>query len=244
VKLSDHTARVWRALVFTSCLLGCSLDDRTLNLRADPAAAGHDDGGGAAPSGGRASSAEGGTGGANDTGLIDGCADLDTDGVADCTVTLVRTPSFAMDVSHWQASEGAVLTWDSKNALADLPSGSARLSSRMARPSARQCVELAGENLVVAWANVFVEQTQPAASEVSAQLEVSFYETAGCSGDSERFFETPLSSGPGEWGVVQAGSISAPTTRSVAIALVANKPGEVSEAVVYFDNVMLKAKQP
>jgi hypothetical protein len=228
-----------------SCVLGCSLDDRALSVGTDQgAAAGQDDRGGASGSGGRGSGREGGApGGVDDAGLVDGCADLDTDGVADCAVTLVQTPSFAMDVSHWQPSEGTSLSWDSKNALADLPSGSARLSSKMARPRAGQCVELAGEKLVVAWANAFVEQAPTAASPVSAQLEVSFHETDDCSGVSDHFFETPLSGALGEWSVVQAGSISPSTTRSVAISLVANKPGDVSEAVVYFDNVMLKATQ-
>jgi hypothetical protein len=41
-----------------------------------------------------------------------GCADLDTDGVADCKSTLLETPSFTDDVSPWVAVGDAALSWD------------------------------------------------------------------------------------------------------------------------------------
>jgi hypothetical protein len=46
------------------------------------------------------------------------------------------------------------------------------------------------------------------------------------------------------WATIQAGGLSKPTTRSVAIALNALNPAPGSEFIAYFDNVMLKAKTP
>jgi hypothetical protein len=112
---------------------GCALDDRVLR---GPAAS--HGGASAAGEGGGGEAAWHSAGAPPGQGWVDGCADLDTDGVADCTVTLVRSPSFTSDVSGWTALGDATLTWSAKNASTDLPSGAAELSSPSSLGRAQQ----------------------------------------------------------------------------------------------------------
>lgn len=226
-------------------LCACALDERQLLPASGDggAAAGRLVAGEAGASEGQAAGGEGSLGGSSGAAgdLVDGCADLDTDGVADCTTTLLENPTFTSDVSGWTATGGAELTWDPKNALSDLPSGSAKLSATSRLASAWQCVSLGGEQLVIAYASAFVEAADVSAG---AQLEVSFFAAGDCSGEREGYFETPPSAVADAWTTIQAGGLSKATTRSVSIALVGIKPASASELSAYFDNVMLKAQQP
>jgi hypothetical protein len=227
------------SLALTLCLCACSLDSRHLSGAAGGRAA-QSSGGSAGASG---NTPDGGAGGAAASDLVDGCADLDTDGIADCTVTLVSNPSFTSDVSDWAPIGDANLSWDPQNALSDQPSGSAKLSSSTARASAVQCVALSGEQLVVAYANAFVDSGSDA-TPAQAELEVSFFESADCSGERTRYFETPANAATGAWTTIQAGGLSKATTSSVSIALLGFKAASASELIVYFDNLMLTAKAP
>jgi len=200
---------------------------------------GSDGGSGARePGGGGAGEA----GAAPTGGLVDGCADLDTDGIADCDVTLVETPSFTSDVNGWTPLEDAELTWDAKNALGDLPSGSARLIAATPRASAAQCVDLAGEQLVIAYAQAFVKPEPGAEDPPRALLEISFFEADACDGERSRYFATPPSAATDEWVTIQAGGLATDATRSLSIALVATKAQSAADVTVYFDNVMLKVQ--
>jgi hypothetical protein len=219
-------------------LSACSVDERHLELAAD---AGSVDEGGAGVGGAGASSA--GKGG-NPSGLVDGCADLDTDGVADCTTTLVQNPSFATDVSAWSAGSDSALSWDTRNALSDLPSGSAKLSSATPRASAVQCVAVPGAELVIAYASALVEAVDSGADSGQAQLEVSFFADGACGGTRVAYFTTPAMTPPNTWATVQAGSVAPVETGSASIELVGLKPDAAAEIDVYFDNVMVKTKAP
>ena len=159
----------------------------------------------------------------------------------------MKNPSFTSDVGDWEPLGNAMLDWDPENALADLPSGSARLTddtpyAAAPRATAFQCVPLDGEWLVIAYANAFVEPTDESEDSAQAALEVSFYQSDDCSGQSDGFFETPPSSVTDEWTTIQAGSLSKETTASASIELVGIKAASASELNVYFDNVMVKAK--
>jgi hypothetical protein len=236
-------------------LCACALDDRHLEIAPDDegmagaCAVRESAAGGSTPEGAGGSAAEGAGGTAAPTGLVDGCADLDTDGVADCKATLVKNPSFTSDASGWVPLGDDELIWDPKNALEDLPSGSAKLSAHTPRASApraiaSQCVPLSGAQLIIAYANAFVEPAGDAGDPAQAELEVSFFAGADCSGKRDRFFETPPSTVTGEWTTIHAGGLSDATTSSVSIALAGIKSASASELDVYFDNVMLIAKAP
>jgi hypothetical protein len=230
--------------------VSCALDERELALVADDAgAAGALDGAGS--TGGSSLGNSGGDdsvngGQAASTGLVDGCADLDTDGVADCDATLVENSSFTTTVDGWQTDADAKLSWDARNALGDAPSGSLKLATKVTQGSAVQCLSLAGERLVIAYANAFVEATADAGHEDDghAVLAVTFFESKGCSGDAHAFFETPASTVFGEWTTLHAGGLSRAATRSLSVALVGVKGARAAERSLYFDNVMLKAVPP
>jgi hypothetical protein len=220
----------------------CSVDDRQLNL---------DEGGAGAGSNGRGGGAgttevpsASGSGGDETPGLVDGCADLDTDGVADCEVTIVDNASFGSDVSPWLADAGTELGWAAEDALLDESSGSAQLKTAGARAAAAQCVVVAEKELVIAYANAFVQPAPGAEDSGHARLEVSFFESHDCSGERFGFFETPPSTVTGAWTTVHAGGLSPEATRSVFLALVGHKPAALAKVAVAFDNVMLKTKTP
>jgi hypothetical protein len=235
-------------------LYACAVDDRRLELAADDAgfvgsfSGGESGAGGAAPDGqvsGRQASpglpnSAGGTA-STGGGLVDGCADLDTDGVADCEITLVQGPTFASDVDGWTPLGEAELTWDPRNALDDLPSGSARLSAGTPRAGAVQCVPVEGARLIIAYASAFVETADEALEPASAQLEISFFDANDCAGAVSGYFETPRSNVTGAWATIHAGGVSTPATRSISIVLGGSKGG-AAELHVYFDNVMLKTQ--
>lgn len=226
----------------------CSVDDRELTLAMGSGGGSGSGGAGqTAGSGGRTPSgggADAGAGGESADGLVDGCADLDTDGVADCTTTLVTTPSFTEDVSGWVAVDDATLTWDEKNALADVPSGSAKLTASTSRASAAQCLELPGRQLVIAYAQVLAPAAPGAEGVAQAQLRVAFFERDDCTGEPSGFFETPPSTEADVWSTVQAGGLSDEAAQSMSVALVGVKASDAQQLNVHFDNVMLKTKDP
>jgi hypothetical protein len=228
-------------------LAACSVDDRQLSTGVGGGGGSGsespvDMGGGDddAPNGNGAAPADGGEPGA---GLVEGCADLDTDGVPDCTTTLVETPTFTEDVGGWVALEGTKLTWDAKNALGDSPSGSAKLTTASPRAGAAQCVPLSGERLVIAYAQALAEPGEDTEGSTSLLVQVSFYGAKDCEGEPLSSFETPPSTEDGVWTTVQAGSVSAKDTRSLSVTLMALRPEGGAGLVVYFDNVMLKTQE-
>lgn len=232
------------ALAFGLGFAACAVDDRTLEKQPPLTAPGT---GGTNDTGGSTSVAEGGAAGdlkADGEGLLGGCADLDTDGVPDCEATLVQNPTFTADVDGWTALGDAELTWQPENALGDLPSGSAELTTETEiRASAYQCVPLEGAQLVIAYASVLVEPAVDAEPPSKAELEVTFFRGAGCSGVSDGYFVTPPSATAGDWTVVQAGGTSKETTQSASIALVGRRETDAALSI-YFDNVMLKVQAP
>jgi hypothetical protein len=224
-------------LLLLAC--ACSLDRRRLHEAKGGSSSQAPANGAAA---GDTASSDGGSGGNSPMvrGLVDGCADLDTDGVADCATTLVNNASFAENVDDWAADAQTELTWAAQNALADLPSGSAKLRGETARAVAQQCVTLRGNQLVIAYASAFVDD----ATELGhAQVQVSFFQNTACDGEPPAYFETPPSTVTNEWTTIQAGAVAPPGTASVSIALVGVKPESAEGIDVYFDNVMLKAKE-
>lgn len=225
-------------------LLACALDER--ELRPKRSAGGQNASDDSATTSDEASgSAEPGAEEPNPgVVLVDGCADLDTDGEADCMATLVTTPAFEKDVEGWSSVDATVLSWDEKNASSEEVSGSAKLSGRLTTLRAMQCVPISGKQVVIAYASAFVETEDEDDDGTRALVEVSFFSHDDCSGESEGLFETPPSNVTHVWTTVQAGGISNKTTKSVSIALVAVKADPSANDAVYFDNVMLKMQDP
>jgi hypothetical protein len=226
----------WFVLLVPLVMTACAIDDRRLRLGLTEAGAGGEPElgqGGAGASGG------GGSNGRTD-GLVDGCADLDTDGVSDCETNLLKTATFTSDVSGWTALADTELIWADRNALSDLPSGSAKLQANGLRARAMQCIAVGSEQLVIAYGQAFLTPTG-VAEQSQALLEVAFFASDDCGGEPHRFFETPPSSSEGAWTTVHAGGLSTSATAAASITLVGVKPEAADELQVYFDNVMVKA---
>ncbi len=259
------------AFFCASLLLGCPVDNRPLELGAGPDAQvgstpspggqrgtepdASEQGGSASSvddSGSGASAGEPGDAGQAPT-LVDGCADLDGDGVADCQEGLAQNPDFESDTADWVAEVGTTLTWDSRNAWGDVPSGSALVAASglidadangAALHAASQCVPVAGKQLVTVYANALVDLDQD--TQGLAEVDVSFYDTVACTGALTSSFTTPqpLDGSVGSWLSLRAGSVSCHTTRSALIRLSISLPFRAASFHARFDNVLVKAQSP
>ncbi len=251
-------------MLLAYCALACSLDERVL-VHEGASAAGNSDHpstsgsgngtGGAGSNAGTGAGSGGGTAGRRDPGahpggqtstspqLVDGCADLDSDGVGDCNVTLLNNSNFQSDVEGWTGVDDATLTWDPENALGDTPSGCARLhapGSGAVIYRAAQCVEVPSNTIIIAYANARVEKALPGTQTTHAELEVTYFDNADCSGNSTGYFATPPSEGSDAWVIVQAGGVPGPKTAAVSVALVGIRPDATNQQSICFDNLMLK----
>jgi len=250
-------------------LPACSVDDRELQQAADssggsgaepssPAGAagrGGADSRGGAPAtndaGTTASTAAGASGEANRPSIptVDGCPDLDTNGIADCKETEITNPDFEQDIAGWNADTGATLTWAAADALSSTESGSALLAASGAVDapgsslvSASQCVPVGSNQVVIVYANAFVDADQDNAGQASVY--VSFFDDAHCSGASSGGFNTPapLDAETGVWLTVQAGSLTSAGTASALVKLAIQKPYRAAAFQARFDNILLKQR--
>jgi hypothetical protein len=237
-------------------VLACSVDQRKLHQAAGAGASDdRGDGGDAsrAGQGGHSGTGPDATGGGGSTPstlppLIDGCADLDTDGVADCSVTLARNAAFESDVDGWAAADGVALAWDPKNALGDEHSGSALLTAEgstdiegSALFRASQCLAASAGQLVIAYANAWVAGAEEEGDGAAhTELDVSYFESENCTGSATGYFATPRNMATGTWVTVQAGGVTAPATASILVELIGVKPHRTASLRAYFDNVMVK----
>jgi hypothetical protein len=256
--------------VVVPLLLACSVDDRQLQeIAAGGSASTETDSSRAGAStsmSGGANSVQGGADAGRDDGAaagapsavdqppiatVDGCPDLDTDGVSDCQETTVANPDFARDINNWTAQAGATLSWGHEDALSSGNSGSALLvaTGSMDAPgstqvTAGQCIMVSGKQLVIAYANALIDEGQD--RDGQASLHVAFFDSAGCVGNSSSDFTTPapLDATAGAWLTIQAGSVSSETTKSARVELALSKPLQAQSFQAHFDNILLEVRPP
>jgi hypothetical protein len=265
-------ARFIAGFVACSAIASCSIDDRSLQSSDDTSAGGAGSGGSTqGDSAGAAQAGKSSVSGGNDSGspataeagaagqralppapiaTVGDCADLDEDGVADCQETLLVNPTFKGDVTHWNADAGASLTWDPRDALAAPGSGTALLTAASSAfdaggsslTTAGQCVRVTGGQVVVAYANAFVDDDQD--ENGKAAVYVDFYDAADCTGKSISSFSTPqpLDASTGVWLTLKAALLATPATSSARVMLAIEKPFMAQSFHARFDNVLLKAE--
>jgi hypothetical protein len=174
---------------------------------------------------------------------------LDGNGVPDCRETLLKNGDFARDASGWTADPEVRVAWDEQNATGDVPSGSALVTSTVAASAgatgsvlrvAKQCVALSGKQLVTVYANALVGADQ--AADGHAEVDVFFFDVAGCAGTYTSSFSTPqpLDAAPEQWLTLRAGSVSGSNTQSALVALTLSQPLSAPAFAARFDNVLLK----
>lgn len=260
------------ALPLLGVLVACSLDVRELKPQAtlgDGGASDSNAGNGASGPSARAGSSAGGSsndagstsqGGRNTAGtagapssLVEGCPDLDENGVGDCEETLAKNAAFASDVSDWEPELDAIVAWNEANATSDHPSGSALVRAEgvvestipgSALRDVSQCVSVSGKQLVAVYANAFVPTGQDEAGR--AEIDVFFFESADCSGSLSASFVTPqpLDGGVDRWMSLKAGQVSSDSTRSALVKLAVLKPFKAASFEARFDNVLIRTQAP
>jgi hypothetical protein len=236
-----HGALGLTGVVLLSSLLAgaCSLDHRKLSLQSAGGTAGVSANGAQAGEADMTPVSGTGGGGSGSEGLVEGCADLDTNSIADCRETLLKNPSFSQDLANWSRVGDVELDWDANNQLSDHPSGSAKVTTRGIRGGASQCLAVAGHRLVITYASAFVADDAELAR---AAIETSFFASEDCSGERLGSFQTPPSAVTNAWTTIQAGATVMMTeVRSASFNLLALESAGDVEVTVYFDNVLVKA---
>jgi hypothetical protein len=265
-------ARFIAGFIACSTVAGCSIDDRSLQASGDSSADASGLGGasqgafaGASEAGktglsteneaGASAPSEAGAGGQAapspaPVATVGDCADLDEDGIADCQETLLSNATFDGDVTHWNADVGASLTWDSRDALAAPGSGSALLTAASSAfdaggsslLTAGQCAAVTGGQIVIAYANVLVDEGQDQNGD--AAVYVDFYDASNCTGTSTRSFSTPqpLDARVGAWLTLKAALLTTTATHSARVMLAIEKPFQAQSFHARFDNLLLKTQ--
>jgi len=252
--------------------LGCKVDNRELKGGAGSSGASNTSTGGRSTNGGVGNAhageggagelpeaaaagagtpAAGGAGGATDTGpvappLVDGCVDLDENGVGDCTETLLKNASFKLDTLDWTADVGATLGWSDSNAYEDLPSGAGLVASTVGArdvdglvlASATQCVPVAAGTKLEIIANVFIK---PGQGEGLAGISIFFFDQASCMGNIKDSFDTS-GAATGTWSTLRGVHTVADGVGSMLVRLTASKPYRSESFEAKFDNILVKSQ--
>jgi len=266
------TARFIAGFIACATVASCSIDNRDLQSGGDSSSGGSGTGGAfqgssaGAPGAGKCgvssaneagsqSLAEAGAAGQSATPVaqiatVDGCADLDEDGVADCQQTLLSNSTFDANVMHWNADAGASLTWDPRDALAAPGSGAAVLTAESSAFdaggsslfTAGQCVRVTGGQIVIAYANALVDDGQDESGQ--AAVYVDFYDASDCTGMSTSSFSTPqpVAASPGAWLTLKAALLTSAGTHSARVMLAIEKPFVAQSFHARFDNLLLKSE--
>lgn len=181
---------------------------------------------------------------------IDGCADIDGNGIADCTETLAANSDFKSDIAGWTPGPGAKLAWDEQNAGGSLPSGSGLLVAEASGADgggsllreASQCLPVSGNRLVTVYANSLVQSGQDPLGH--AEVDVSFFEFPACAGALTSSFSTPqpLEAPTGTWLDLKAGTVTSANTQSMSVRLAISKPAQADSYQARFDNILLKVQ--
>jgi hypothetical protein len=260
--------RYWLALLGMPCLLSaCPVDDRALSE--NEASSGSADLA-VGSSAGAAANVTGGAGGSNPAGaaggltdggnageagepnsggpaLVNGCADLDNDGVSDCTETLLDNAEFDKNVTLWTAEPDASLSWDARDLLGGAGSGSALVTSFTVSDSvgdsfvaAEQCVSVRAGAILTVSASAYID-----ASAVTGRAAISlwFFQSDACAGDTAaEVYKTPEQFASSKLITLQGTALVPELVQSVRVRLGVIKPFKADPFAVHFDNVLLRVR--
>ncbi|HEY1533974.1 MAG TPA: hypothetical protein VGF76_08140, partial [Polyangiaceae bacterium] len=108
--------------------------------------------------------------------------------------------------------------------------------------TAGQCVRVTGGQIVIAYANAWVDDGQDSTG--NAALYVDFYNASDCTGTSTNSFSTPqpLDASTGTWLTLKAALLTSSATHSARVMLAIEKPFVAQSFHARFDNVLLKTQ--
>ena len=240
------------ALIWACC--ACTLDERKLVLSgaggSTPLAAGAGaaqlEAGGAAPGENAGQGGEAGEVAGGASGFVNSCADLDGNGVSDCSETLLENATFDANVTQWEAHPGATIAWDAKDLLGASASGSALVTASGSMDSdgygiavAEQCLSVRDGTVLQVFANAAFD-----AGPVTGGAEIGMWFFAGeaCSGDTpNEVYETPKEFTAGKTLTLRGAKGVSPQIKSVRVRLGVIKPFRAESFTVRFDNILLRA---
>jgi hypothetical protein len=266
-----HAQRLFQMCLLTSVGAGiaisCSLDKRKLQTpnyaawlimggAGEGGAPGgadynpNDDGGdpGTEEGGARNHAGSTSSGGADtpEPALVDGCPDLDANGVGDCTETLVKNPNFAENVADWSAGDDSFIEWSAQNHFDDLPSGSALVSVRgytdadgMMQRASSQCVTFETASKLRIFANVFYKSDQ---GEGGPGLGLFFFGSSDCSGASLGFPLSVEATSADSWQTLTAERDVPEGSHSALVRLAVTKPLRSMVFKASFDNILTRTE--
>jgi len=176
--------------------------------------------------------------------LVDGCSDLDTDGVSDCKETAVENFAFNSDVSSWLPEPSTDIAWTAQDLLEQPGSGSALITSSEALDAdgdslvaAAQCIHVTEGKLVDVFANAYIAAGQVAGA---AALSLLFFPAADCPGDTPpSVYETPALFASEEVLTLNGKTGVPPGMVSMRVRLGVIKPFRAESFSVHFDNVLI-----
>jgi hypothetical protein len=196
-------------------------------------------GGGGSDAGGN-----GGTAAGNGPELVEGCVDLDGNGVGDCKETLLQNADFKSDVENWLVGASPQITWSELNPALDVPSGSAAVSfvseasdeDGVIGAAAAQCLRVEGDAKLELAGNAFIGPDQ---GEGLATISAWSFETDDCSGARLDAFDLAHSQ-TGLWLTLRGEPTLPPATRSLLVRLGVTKAVRAATFQVLFDNVLVR----
>ncbi|HEY1536699.1 MAG TPA: hypothetical protein VGF76_21910 [Polyangiaceae bacterium] len=195
--------------------------------------------------GGEDAAGDGGQAGGPPT-FVDGCPDLDGDGVSDCTETAVKNSTFDADVSSWASESGATIAWNAKDLLDQAGSGSALVTSTGSIDAAgdsfvaaNQCIPVSDGQVVDLVANTYID-----AGQVTGRASISlwFFPVADCPGDSSPdVFETSAVFATEKVQTLRGRKAVPAGMLSLRVRLGVIKPFQAETFSVHFDSVLVHA---
>lgn len=214
-------------------------------------------GGGGQPFGGAGAGAGmggiGGIGGADAAGAaghagastVIVCGDIDLNGYDDCSETLARNSRFDHDVNSWQSDYRVITTWSAEDANDQADSGAVSVTfstdpeTSPSMAGAWQCVPEISVGFYEVGANAFIPAGQGAGW---AAINLFLFSGTSCTGSLVSGQSLRLEDTTGSWLTVSGEIHVPPDAGSMAVRLVAVKPGNQTKFSVLFDNVLLRTE--
>jgi hypothetical protein len=180
-----------------------------------------------------------------DAGSAGPCPDLDGNSVLDCQETLVKNPGFDTDISSWNADFGVNEAWLQSDGQGNSRSGSLDVafvnttgSPNSIVAGSSQCVQISGgASYLLA---VQLQILNGGVSNGGAMLDFWSYASTDCSGSIGDVFQGPLVPQAATWTTTMVSHQIPAAMHSVAVRLLALKPGNTQLLQVTFDNVLFK----
>lgn len=171
--------------------------------------------------------------------------DIDGNQIADCAENLITNGQFATNVDGWSDNpSSAEVVWSGTDAQGSAFSGSLHLTNRSTSTLTNvvgvyHCVSVTASTQYEFFTQFFIPPGQAVDGQASAQ--VSFYQTADCSGPWSASYSSPSwGTTAGVWTLGTLLVLTQADTKSVRFRINATKPGSSGDFFLHYDNILLR----